>query len=325
MSTSLFQIPKNTGFTYGAPKILATQATGATNSAFNRARAAFGTTVDTFSQTTSGKGQYIGYFVSILVILFAMLTFIHYFITPIWQLNPGGSGVIPVPGFSDSKVFWKNVRDEQPINDASQGFGTVSANWSMSIDTFISDPFSHDTKARIIFARCPDNVIHPSSSVLTKDSVDTYNLVMAMVPSTNDLVVSTLNTNDNSEDIIIPNVPVQKPFRIGVVLFDSMMEVYVNGMLYKTRQFSAPTKQVFGYFRPVPSNNIGGTIKIKNLIVWNRTVSPPEMRYAKPSLANADEFDPSSMPSESSCPASTAQAIGSTVQSSMNQVLRNRV
>lgn len=297
MSTSVFQIPKNTGFTYGAPKV---QAIGQ-NSAMNKARGLFNQTIDTVRSVASPNiGQYAMYFFSILLVLFAILMFINYFITPIWQLNPGGPGVIPLPGFNDSTLYWQNVKDEQPINDASGGMEKNVQYWSMSLDIFVSDAITTDTSPRIIFARCPNNSIHLRQSIIITDSITDYNLVMALMPGTNDLLVSALNINNNSENVIIPNVPIQKPFRVGVILFDTLMEVYVNGMLYQTKQFDAPIKVVGGYFRPTPSSNINNTVKVKNLIVWKRSISAGEMRYAKPLLAKASEFDPSSMESESS-------------------------
>lgn len=316
MSTSVFQIPKNTGFTYGAPKV----PNVTPNSAMTKARNLFNSTIDTVKGTTAGRGQYISYFFSILAIIFAILMFIHYFVTPIWQLNPGGPGVIPLPGMSDASVYWRNVKDQPVIQDASSSFANISANWSMSLDIFISEPFIQDTKPRIIFARCKNNSIHLASSVIITDSITDSNLTMSIIPSTNDLLVSALNSDNLSEDILVPNIPVQKPFRVGVVLFDKHMEVYINGMLYNTRQFSSPIKQVGGSFRPVPSPNINGTVQVKNLILWSRTVSPSEMRYAKPSLAAASDFDSNTMTTGSQCVNNIASIASSAVTSTANAV-----
>ena len=299
MSTSVFQIPKNTGFTYGAPRVPAINQ----NSGVNRAKELFGQTVNTIKGAApANMGTYVMYFLSILFVLFAILMFIHYFITPIWQINPGGPGVIPLPGLSDSKVYWQNVKDEQPINDASGGMSTITSNWSMSLDIFVSQPYGQESSPRFIFTRSPNNPKQVSSIILT-DSLPDYNVAMALIPSTNDLIVSALNSNNNEESVIVPNIPIQKPFRIGIIIFDSMMEVYVNGMLYQTKQFSAPTKVVGGFFRATPSTIINNTAKVKNLIVWRRAVTAGEMRYAKPSLAAASEFDPDSMESSAgACP-----------------------
>lgn len=301
MSTSVFQIPRNTGFTYGLPSKLPKMTQDYQISKADRARELFDRTIDTFKDIAPPNiGQYLMYFISILVVLFAILMFIHYFITPIWQLNPGGSGIIPLPGFNDAKVYWTNVKDEQPLYDLTGGIAPTASNWSMSLDIFISDAIGHVSSPRILFARYPSSVGPvpvPTSSIFLTDSLSEYNIAMALMPSTNDLIVSTMNVNNNSEDVIIPNVPIQKPFRIGVILFNTMMEVYVNGMLYKTKQFSAPIKTIDGVFRPTPSSNINNTVKVKNLIIWKRTVTASEMRYAKPTLADASEFDPSSMES----------------------------
>lgn len=318
MSTSVFQIPKNTGFTYGAPKV----PNVTPNSAMAKARNLLNSTIETVKGTAVGRAEYMSYFFSILVVIFAILMFIHYFVTPIWQLNPGGPGIIPIPGMSDASVYWRNVKDEQVIQDASSSFANISANWSMSLDIFVSEPFIQDTKPRIIFARCKNNSIHLSSSVLITDSISDSNLTMSIIPSTNDLLVSALNSDNLSEDILIPNIPVQKPFRIGVVLFDSHMEVYINGMLYKTRQFSSSVKQVGGSFRPVPSPNINKTVYVKNLILWSRTVSPSEIRYAKPVLASASEFDSNVMTTGSQC-VSNIEQTASTALTAVDKAVTN--
>ena len=52
------------------------------------------------------------------------------------------------------------------------------------------------------------------------------------------------------ENIVVPNVPVQQPFRLSMVVMEQALEVYINGKLIKTRAFSAPPKDVKGDIYP---------------------------------------------------------------------------
>jgi hypothetical protein len=146
--------------------------------------------------------------------------------------------------------------------------------------------------------------------------IEDYNIVGALLPDTNDLIISVLNTSNHSESTLIPNVPVQEPFRLGVVLMNQALEVYVNGHLMKTRTFSAPPKSVKGNFYP-----LGGTetplAKLQNFKVWPSILSSPEIRYAKPDMPSATEIG-SAMAQTSIC--STSSGTSATTNSSTSNV-----
>ena len=116
------------------------------------------------------------------------------------------------------------------------------------------------------------------------------NLVeVLLVPGSNDLVISVRNSLRNSENILLSNVPVQTPFRLGVVIMDVAMEVYINGRLMKTRAFDAPPINYKGMFVP-PQGDASQLVKLSNLHLWNRVLTPSEIRYAKPDLVSSSLF-----------------------------------
>lgn len=249
------------------------------------------------STVPSSSATYIGYLLSIFVVLIVILLFIHYFVTPIFQLNPGGPGVIPIPGMSDGKVYWTKQPPIQ-LADTDTILGNQTINWSMTLDFYIEEPYTPSNYPRILFRR--GGLLHqtPTSNTITGVAPD-YNICIALAPDTNDMIVSTMNIDNNMENVIIPNVPVQTPFRVGIVLMDSIMEVYVNGMLHKTRKLAKSVKQTQGPFMP-PQADVAAVGKIMNLHIWKRAISASEMRYAKPSLTSASTFSPSQMKGNSS-------------------------
>jgi hypothetical protein len=261
--------------------------------------------------TTSTIGSYIAYIFSIFIVILAIILFIHFFITPIFQVNPGGPGVIPIPGFSDGQLLWKNTHTVEDISDSRTIIGNQTTNWSMALDMFIEEPFTMPSQSpRILFNR-GGNLLSGQGGTISSIIQD-YNVCIALLPDTTDMIVSIMNSDDNMENILITNVPVQTPFRVGLVIMDTIMEVYLNGMLHKTRTLEAPPKNVFGMFKP-PTGDMHALAKVMNLHLWNRILTPPEMRYAKPGLPSADEFKASKMKGTGSCP---------TPDSMMNGVLQ---
>lgn len=226
---------------------------------------------------------YIGYFLAIVAVIIVILLTIHFLITPVFQFTPGGPGIIPVPGTNDGTVYWSSFPMDTIIQKTV--LGSISSNWSMSTDIFIEEPFippSRTGSTRVIIER--------SSGLLG----GSYNLRVALLPNTTDLRVSLLNSVNNEEFIDITNIPVQTPFRLGVVILDRVMEVYINGRLYKTLALMAPPKTEAGGFTG-PQGDMASMAKVKNLILWKRPITASEMRYAKPSIAHISEFKPSGM------------------------------
>lgn len=267
------------------------------------------------SSTTAPASSYIGYIVSIFVVIIIILMFIHYFITPIFQLNPGGPGVIPVPGMKDSKLYWTK-QPVQSLKDTDTILGQQSANWSFTLDFFIEEPLTISKSPRILFQRGGELNQNSTSPTLTGIAPN-YNMCIALSPDTTDMIVSTLNVDNNMESVIVQNVPVQTPFRIGVVLMENVMEVYVNGMLYKTRKFAKSIKQTHGLFVP-PTGDMQTLGKVMNLQIWKRVISPSEMRYAKPALASHKHFNP--LPMKISASAGCSKSVGDEVSKATSLV-----
>lgn len=252
----------------------------------------------------SSLAQMVSYVIGILVVLFVILIFVHYFITPVFSLHPGAPGMIPVPGWDDGVLYWENTNPSQILNK-DLPIQNQYCGYSLTMDMFIENPLQFSKQPRILFSR-GGNRLNPPSGDTVLGVMNQYNLVVGLLPDTNDMIVSVLNKDYNMENVIVSNVPIQEPFRLGIVLMEQALEVYMNGHLVKTRTFSATPMDVKGDI--YPATGVEANIaKIRNLKIWSRILTTSEIRYAKPALSKAEDFNPSPIPSSTSCSAPSAE------------------
>uniref|UniRef100_A0A6C0DH29 Uncharacterized protein n=1 Tax=viral metagenome TaxID=1070528 RepID=A0A6C0DH29_9ZZZZ len=257
----------------------------------------FGASSGYSSSYSTGWKAIVGYILSVSVILLMILLLVHYFVRPIFQLSPGGPGFIPVPGLNDSELFWKPGTVVSPIKDIQTRLAGRSANFTMTMDIVILNPLTFSNKNRPIFMR--GSSLDPDPGKKGK-SLDVTSITVALKPDTTDMVIILMNSSNNEEPITIPNVPVQTPFRLGIVIMDMAMEAYINGKLIKTRTLDASPRQSGGDFSP-PQGQMVDLARVNNLQLWDRVLTPSEIRYSKPSLEPTKPTDINLIPSVSVC------------------------
>lgn len=235
----------------------------------------------------SGIARIISYILAILIVILVILLFINYFITPIFKLKPGDSGIITIPGFDDGKLYWNKTNASQILNK-DLPISSIVYNYTINLDIFIENPLQFSKHPRIFFSRGAIRNENPTGDTLL-GLFSNYNIIAGLLPDTNDLVVSVLNKDNNMENVIIQNIPIQEPFRLGVVVMERAMEIYINGHLKKTRTFEAPPKDVKGDIEPALGieSNIA---KIRNLKIWPRILTINQIREATPSLSSTKDF-----------------------------------
>lgn len=273
-------------------------------------------TVNQISNTTgianrSSITRILAYLLSIVVIILIILLFINFFITPIFKLTPGGPGIIRVPGFDDGTLFWNKTNagmiQNKDLPIAAQSFG-----YTINLDVFVQNPLQFSTAPRVFFSRGATTKAKPSGDTMLS-VLENYNIAAALLPDTTDLIVSVLNTNNNMENVIVPNISVQEPFRLTIVVMEQALEVYINGRLIKTKMFSAPPKDVKGDIYPSIGTEIN-VVKVRNLKIWSRILSIGEIQQATPALSSASAFGANVIPSSSTCGIPSTNSITSKTQ-----------
>lgn len=252
----------------------------------------------TFSVDKSGISRIAAYVISIIIIILVILLFVHFFIKPIFSLHPGSPGLITIPGFDDGVLFWSKTNSSL-IQNKDLPISQLSNNYSINLDMFIQNPYQFSNYPRILFSRGGEYKDKPTGDT-PLGVLSNYNLAIALKSDINDLIVSVLNKDNHMENVIIPNIPVQEPFRVGIIVMELALEVYLNGRLVKTRSFRAPPKDVKGDITPAKGaeSNIA---KLRNLKIWSRILTTSEVRYAKPSLSSEKQFGAGPMPTSSTC------------------------
>jgi hypothetical protein len=112
------------------------------------------------------------------------------------------------------------------------------------------------------------------------------------------LHAAVLNTKKSIKEVVIKNVPVREPFRLVLVVADAYFDVYINGRLAGSNTFTdglnTSAAQIIG-----PNND---SVKAKNLILFNRSLTPAEAKDIRPGLA---EFTIAAISNSTTCPTST--------------------
>jgi hypothetical protein len=304
------------GITNGISKVTGTTGTTGTTGITGITRTAGTTgytsrnTIMTTEVLKSNIGRILAYVLSIIIILLVILLFVHFFITPIFKFIPGGPGIISVPGYDDGKLFWTTTTSG-PILNTSLPIASQVYEYTINLDVFVENPLQFSTNPRIFFSRGASKKDTPSGNTLL-GILTNYNIVAALLPDTNDLIVSVLNKDNNMENIVVPNIPIQQPFRLTMVVMEQALEVFINGKLIKTRRFLAPPKDVKGDITAT-SGIESNAIKVHNLKIWTRVLTVSEVRESTPALSTAKDFGAGPMATSTNC-------VNSDIDNTMNNV-----
>ncbi len=236
-------------------------------------------------------GRIGAYLFSIVFVILA----ISFFITPIIKLRPGDPGLFYIPLKDDGVLFWPKGKDNE-IDNKLLPISEVSYNYSLMMDILIQDPNPFSRNIRLIFARGPTyQSSTPTSSTIPTELLSNYNLMVGLMPDTNDMIVSVLNKDSNSENAIIQNIPIQEVFRLGIVVMENTLEVYINGHLVKTRSYISPPKAVTGPITGGSGKDVT-VAKLRNLKIWNRILRTAEIRESPPRLSTYEEMSGTAAP-----------------------------
>jgi len=246
---------------------------------------------------SSGIIQYVFYFFVLVCILLLFLVVIHYTITPVFITTPGGRGVVPIPGNDDSKLFWQISTNTSkptsliPITDVDSGLGQLSKGYSFMVDIQVDNPTANTGAPRILLSR-GDVPSDPAKLVpswdATKDTIlrfnPNFNVCLSLDGLTNDLLIQVQTANPstpsipNIESVTIPNIPVGKAVRIGIMMSSNLVEIYINGYLIESKVLMNQLREQYGSFQPPLDEISSNTARISNLRIWKRMLGVSEFR-----------------------------------------------
>ena len=83
--------------------------------------------------------QSMAYIFGIAIIIFIIMIFIHFFITPIFSSQPGAPGIITLPGLDKGVLFW-NKSSPEKIPNSDLPIQNMEYSYSFIIDIFIINP-----------------------------------------------------------------------------------------------------------------------------------------------------------------------------------------
>jgi hypothetical protein len=264
---------------------------------------------------TSGFVQIIMYIMAGILLICIILLGVDQWITPIFQRSPGGSGYIPIPGTDASQVVWLNLENvanvyigKQPAQAPTIGLISSPPSpqmtviegqevYSMTMDVFIQNeysqklPLGYDQRILFVMGMSVDNPI----------------LRVGLDNTKNTIYVTVFDNNGNQQSVVIDNVPIRTPFRVGVVVKPYAMEGYMNGRLVMTKKLNKQSlSPATGSVIFSPSNIIGidtnsanatpvvlsKDIKVLNVRGFGYAVPPTEMYGRMIDLKKVAEFKP---------------------------------
>jgi hypothetical protein len=277
---------------------------GSFDSATASASASAGMNIGRNSGVDGSRINYLSifmYLIVILIILIVFLIFVDRYITPVFKYKPGTPGYIPLPYGDDGVLYWPKypalIRDDKTI------ISNIASGITVSLDIFIFNPMAFAKNQRVLFwrgVRLLQGQPQPQPQPLPQSyNIPEFNLLYSLTKDTNDLMVSVMmddSTNDNSnntspiETVKINNVPIRKGFRITSVLYNQLLEVYLNGQLIQTRPLPYPPKGSF-HFLNGPQQEGAACSAVRNLKIWNRCLSSAEIREMSPPIDDFGDLD----------------------------------
>lgn len=235
---------------------------------------------------------------SVFLVLFILLLIVHFTVKPIFSFKDDDDGFIPLGFRSDGQLTWT----QGPVAADVKADVTkiLPCGFTIQQDVYIDTESVVSNQRRIFFYRSstplPNIVDSPTRDLITE--FPESNLIMYLLPNTNDLTVSAVTEKDGSFFIesapTLLNVPIRQTFRLTVVLYQQVIEVYINGNLSATKAFRFHVRNTQSDFYGAP-NAYRNSVRTMNFKYWDRTLQAREITKSTPALASNDTFSPATL------------------------------
>jgi hypothetical protein len=238
----------------------------------------------------------VGFYILAGVLAIAVILLaVDQWITPIFQRTPGGKGYIPVPGTDTTEVFWTKVADirDIPIRGTDDTIPSATSldnrnRFAITMDIYIQDEYPQSLPNNMLrtFFMLGTTQTQPKISV----SLDNHKNTLYVKFFTTDYMTC-----------VVDNVPIRKPFRLGVVVNGTIGEAYLNGKLVRSLRIGTPDIVPAGgdmIFNPSTIRLREGTtdyatsrgIKVMNVQTYGYVPTPDELEARMGSLLSASSY-----------------------------------
>ncbi len=246
------------------------------------------------SSLTSSLTQKLGTALFLLFLVLVVLVFVHFYVRPIFPQWI----VTSVPGLGDSVTYWKSQEDIQIISQSDSSFPLTqrSSNYTLMMDVQIDYPSAMTSYApRLLFYRAAQAAdtscsVQKSNTLLT--ILPSFNVAVHMDPLLNDMYITVMTIaklqGEKGEEVIsvpetvnIPNFPIEKAIRLTIIVAPKFLEVYMNGLLYKTKSFHGTVQETTGDLYPIPTEIRKSSTpfaRVQQLQVWDRILTSGEVQ-----------------------------------------------
>jgi hypothetical protein len=252
-----------------------------------------------YYNATGSTFQILFYLSLVVLIIFLMLTFVHFTMFPIFSFSADQPGIISVPTASDKQITYTKG---PATYDLSGAFTNVPpCTYTLGADVGLSGNFMLAQIPRVILYRAGAPVqtqntlsgitdsttdeerLQIMNNFLIREYPDT-NILIWLDPIKNDLYVSVVVTNPSGGSGIsgrmlqtsspVENVPIKKVFRLAVVFTNAFVEIYINGRLEKSMVLDSPPVTIASTSAIYPTvKSIQQNVMIANLSLWPRVLT----------------------------------------------------
>jgi hypothetical protein len=247
----------------------------------------FSTTGTSGSKDFSESNSLVSIFAFILLVLFAFVVLLRAGITMLIYLFKPNESPHLFDGMIDAtqqKIYYQD-----PSNNGSATTIYRSVNqtdgieftWSVWVN-ITNLAYLHD-KYRTIFYKGNSNTT-PSGLNYPNNAPGLY-----IVPNTNALVIMMNTFNDISEEVVIPNIPVNIWFNVIIRCENTRLDVYINGTITRSVQLHGVPKQNYGDVYVASNGGFQGNIS--NLWYFNNALGTAEIQRIANNGPNTRSID----------------------------------
>ena len=276
------------------------------------------------SEPVAGSGLLgiLMYTLAGVLVIGIILMVVDYWFYPIFQKKPGAPGFVLVPGMDTSEQFWLTNKEVQNIIIGTSNADPSTlpqplysnliegqSSYSITMDVLINNEYSQNIPPgsnRTFFMIA----LNPRSSP-TQLVTEAF-LTASLNPQKNRVEITIMDADKTIQTALLDNVPIHKPFRIGIAKTQYTMEAFLDGLLVKTIQLRGNTINPGTngtHYIIAPQNIMDDTaasksvsnstavvlstgIQVLNVRLFGEVISPSEMRARMNDLTSITTFKP---------------------------------